>query len=153
MADDTTIGDGDDLTLDAAAPGRSARGQRRALWAALAVVALAAGTVVVSTGGEDDGGLPVLPVSLAGGARELSADSAAGLVPYQVHSAQHRGFRDGRRRTDVKCESRHVRRCPDRSQFGGLDDRPCAQSRGSIARQTDQRCRSARNGRRRVKRM
>ena len=77
MADDTTTGDGDGLTLDPATPRRSGRGQRRALWAALAVVALAAGTVVVSTGGDE--GPPVLPVSLSGGARELSADSAAGI--------------------------------------------------------------------------
>lgn len=78
MADDTTTGDGDDLTLESSGAARRGRGQRRALWAALAVVALAAGTVVVSTGG-DEGGLPVLPVSLSGAPRELSADSAAGM--------------------------------------------------------------------------
>ncbi|MGV3760468.1 MAG: hypothetical protein ACO1PW_13155, partial [Actinomycetota bacterium] len=78
MAADTAIGGDDDLTLDPPAPGRSGRGQRRALWAALAVVALAAGTVVVSTGGEDDAGPPVLPVSLSGGVGGLAGDSAAG---------------------------------------------------------------------------
>ncbi|MFL6206846.1 MAG: hypothetical protein ACJ739_16010 [Acidimicrobiales bacterium] len=59
----------------------------RALWAALAAVALAAGGLVISSAGDDGGQRPALPVDLAaamraGGATEAAADAMLAWVVY-----------------------------------------------------------------------
>jgi hypothetical protein len=85
MADDTP---GDELTLEPTAT--ATRPRRRALWGALAAVAVAAGALAVTSGGGEDE-RPVLPVALgatggrdsaAGGAAPTSADLRIGWITY-----------------------------------------------------------------------
>ncbi|HEX4866322.1 MAG TPA: hypothetical protein VFV32_01725 [Acidimicrobiales bacterium] len=86
MADEGTEPTSGDLTLEPpTGPRRDAR--RRVLWGALAVVAVAAGALVVVSAGGDDGP-PTLPVSLAGGRHEAAgamvADMALAYVRYEA---------------------------------------------------------------------
>lgn len=87
MVDYRTSSSGGELTLDPPAPAR--RSRRTALWGVLAVVAVAAGALAVTSGGGSDDELPKLPVALGadggGAGREatMSADmSMAAWVTY-----------------------------------------------------------------------
>lgn len=84
MADHGDTPSNEELTLEAATTVRKPR--PRALWAALAVVALAAGALAVTSGG-DDGTAPPLPVALGAlGARNeagaMAADMSLAWVTY-----------------------------------------------------------------------
>jgi len=74
MADEPGSSAGE-IDLAASAPADRAA-KRRALWAALAVVAVAAGTVATSGGGGDEG-LPLLPSGFGAGRAEGAAGSMA----------------------------------------------------------------------------
>lgn len=73
MADDSGTTSGEELRLEPVQVGTRTR--RRALWGALAVVAVVAGGLVVASGG-DGGGSPRLPVAL-GSSREMAAGASA----------------------------------------------------------------------------
>jgi hypothetical protein len=83
MADDDGTPSGKDLTLEP--PATVTKARPRALWGVLAVVALAAGALAVTSGG-DGGERPLLPVALgATGSREagtMAADSSLAWVTY-----------------------------------------------------------------------
>ncbi len=76
MADESGTTSSEDLTLESNVI--QVRPRRRALWGVLAAVAVAAGALAVTAGGEDDD-LPTLPVAL--GAASAERDSAAGAAP------------------------------------------------------------------------
>lgn len=84
MVEETGDTSHEDLTLEPARP--VTKRAPRSLWAVLAVIAVATGALVVTSGGE--GGPPRLPIALgaSGGAREaagaMSADMALAWVTY-----------------------------------------------------------------------
>ena len=73
MADESGTTSSDEVTLESATLVKAPR--RRALWGVLAVVAVAAGALAITAGG-DDASLPTLPVALGSAGR----DSAAGVA-------------------------------------------------------------------------
>jgi hypothetical protein len=81
MADDSGTSPGDEVILEPTAVVRTPR--RRALWGALAVVAVAAGTLVASSVRGNDSPPPALPVALgasgSGGAADAAAPTSAEL--------------------------------------------------------------------------
>ncbi len=90
MADDQGSPSDRDLLLSPTTVVRSPR--RRALWGALAVVAVAAGALAVNAGGGGPGAAPVLPVALgavgrAEGAGAADASMAWGAVTYVAGDA------------------------------------------------------------------
>ena len=74
MADDSGTSS-DELTLDAPSVVKTPR--RRALWGVLAAVAVAAGALAISAGGDGDDALPTLPVALGASGRDEAAVAAA----------------------------------------------------------------------------
>jgi hypothetical protein len=80
---DERSGQVDELTLEAGAPPRSRR--PRVLWAVLAVVGVAAGALVVTSGGDDGSSRPGLPVALGSSSASVegaAADSRLAWVAY-----------------------------------------------------------------------
>lgn len=75
MADDSDTTSGEELHLQPVSAGMPPR--RRALWGALAAVALAAGALAVVSGGDD--GVPRLPVALGASGRNEAAGAAADM--------------------------------------------------------------------------
>lgn len=75
MADESGMTSSDELTLESSVVVK--RPRRRALWGVLAVVAMVAGALAVTAGGDDEE-LPTLPVAL--GAASAERDSAAGTM-------------------------------------------------------------------------
>src|SRR5688500_18272294 len=75
MADETGSGPAGDLTLETTTV--TVPGRRRALWAALAVVAVAAGGLAVNAGQDGSDGPPRLPIALGSAG---DAESAAGMA-------------------------------------------------------------------------